>query len=69
MVIKFSATPLALVEREDGLRFERSYKEGLLRCEACLELVPADKVREHVCREWWNDPVDYSKLGGPSENP
>jgi len=49
----------AIIRREsDGLQFERCYHPGMVRCEACLQLVEPNKVREHKCVDWWNVDLD-----------
>lgn len=47
-----SVTPI-LTRESDGLRFEPCYHPGMVRCEACLELVEPSTIREHICIEWW----------------
>lgn len=43
-----------LTRESDGLRFEPTVQSGMVRCEACLELVEPSQVKEHRCTEWWN---------------
>lgn len=44
----------AILTREsDGLRFEPCFHPGMVRCEACLELVEPAAIKEHQCVEWW----------------
>lgn len=44
----------ALIEH-NGVRFERAMQPGALRCEWCMESIPAeaDAIRAHVCGAWW----------------
>jgi hypothetical protein len=43
---------------EDGLRFERCYQPGMVRCEACLELIPPEQASTHICHKWWETDWD-----------
>ena len=44
-----------LIERaSDGLRFEPTVQPGMVRCEACLQLVEPAQVEQHKCLDWWN---------------
>ena len=42
-----------ITREKDGLRFEPTVQPGMVRCEACLELVEPSQVKEHICVEWW----------------
>ncbi len=51
-----------LTRESDGLRFEPCCHPGMVRCEACLELLEPSKVREHKCKEWWKPEFVASEM-------
>lgn len=44
-----------LTRESDGLRFEPCYHPGMVRCEACLELCEPSAIKQHKCKDWWNE--------------
>lgn len=57
--IAYNNDNAAIITREsDGLRFERCLHPGMVRCEACLQLIEPSQALTHKCVEWWNETIE-----------